>query len=333
MLEDPAMRRSVTGLLLALGLLVPLAANAQPSATIPRVGFIDATSPDSGRHLLDAFRQGLRELGYIEGHNITIEARWAEERPERFPDLVAELLRLQVDVLVIDTGTGARAAQQATQTLPVVFVAVGDPVAQGIIPSLARPGGNITGLSYALAEGFAGKWVELLKEAIPNASRLAVLRGPGGPVSTIQVKDAQVAAQALGMALQAVEVRERNELESALSTIVSARADALLVMAAPLFVAHRAQLIEFAAKNRIPALFFTREFVEAGGLMAYGASLREQFRRAATYVDKILKGAKPADLPVEQPTKFEFIINLKTAQALGLTIPPTHLVLADEVIQ
>jgi putative ABC transport system substrate-binding protein len=246
---------------------------------------------------------------------------------------VAELLRLQVDVLVIDTGTGARAAQQATQTLPVVFVAVGDPVAQGIVPSLARPGGNITGLSYALIEGFAGKWVELLKEAIPNASCLAVLWRPGGPISTIQVKDAEGAARALGMALQAVEVRERNELESALSTIVSERADALLVMPAPLFFSDRAQLVEFAAKNRIPAMFFTREFVEAGGLMAYGASLREQFRRAATYVDKILKGAKPADLPVERPMKFELVINLKTAQALGVTFPPTLLILADEVIR
>jgi putative ABC transport system substrate-binding protein len=328
------MKPLISLLTLVIGLLlVPLAANAQPPATIPRVGFVEATSPGPGRHILDAFRQGLHELGYIEGRTIIIEARWAEERPERFPDLVAELIRLKVDVLVVATGAGARAAQQATQTLPVVFVAVGDPVSQGIVASLARPGGNITGLSYALEEGFAGKWVELLKEAAPNASRLAVLNQTGGPGSVIQKKDAEVAARALGMALQAVGVRERNELESALSTIASSRADALVVMASPLFFSHRAQLVEFAAKNRIPAMFFAREFVEAGGLMAYGPNLREQFRRAATYVDKILKGAKPADLPVEQPTKFELIINLKTAQALGLTISPTLLFQADEVLQ
>ena len=320
-------------LTLVIGLLlVPLAAYAQQPATIPRVGFIDSTSPSPGQPLLDAFRQGLHEFGYIEGRNIAIEYRSAEARPERFPDLVAELIRLKVDVLVVGAGPGAHAAQQATQTLPVVFAGVGDPVALGIVASLARPGGNITGLSYIL-EGFAGKWAELLKEAVPNASRLAALWNPNLPFGAIMVKDTQVAAQALGMALQAVEVRERNELENALSTIVSARADALVVMASPLFFSHRAQLVEFAAKNRIPAMFFAREFVEAGGLMAYGPNLREQFRRAATYVDKILKGAKPADLPVEQPTKFELIINLKTAQALGLTISPTLLFQADEVLQ
>jgi putative tryptophan/tyrosine transport system substrate-binding protein len=208
------------------------------------------------------------------------------------------------------------------------------PVALGLVASLARPGGNITGLSYALEEGFAGKWVELLKEAVPNASHLAALWSQtGGPVGAIQVQDVQVAARALGMALQVVEVHDLNELESALSTIVSARADALVVMASPLFFSHRVRIVEFAAKNRIPAMFFTREFVEAGGLMAYGPILREQFRRAATYVDKILKGAKPADLPVERPTKFELIVNLKTAKALGFTIPPTLLFQADEVIQ
>jgi putative ABC transport system substrate-binding protein len=322
-------------LTLVLGLLlVPLAAHAQPPATIPRVGFIDWTSPDSGRPLLDAFRQGLRELGYSEGRTILIEDRWTEERLERFPDLVAELMRLKVDVLVVGSTGGARAAQQATQTLPVVFVGVFDPVAQGIVASLARPGGNITGLSY-VNEGFAGKWVELLKEAVPNAFHLAALVFSRAPiiVGSIQKEDVQVAARGLGLTLQAVEVRERNELESALSTIASARADALIVTASPIFFAYRAQLVNFAAKNRLPAMFFTREFAEAGDLMAHGPSVREPFRRAATYVDKLLKGAKPADLPVEQPTKFEFIINLKTAQALGLTIPPTLLFQADEVIR
>ena len=326
--------KPLTSLLtLVIGLfLVPLAAHAQGPATIPRVGFIEATSLDAGRPLLDAFRQGLRELGYREGRTITIEARWAEDRPERFPDLVAELLRLKVDMLVVDTGPGARAAQQATQTLPVVFVGVGDPVALGLVASLARPGGNLTGLSYIL-RGFAGKWVELLKEAIPHASRLAALWNPNLPGNAIVMKDAQVAAQALGMALQGVEVRDLPELESALSTIVSARAEVLIVTAAPLFFSHRARLVEFTAKNRIPTMFFTREFVDTGGLMAYGPSLREQYRHAATYVDKILKGAKPADLPVQQPTTFELVINLKTAQALGLTLPPTLLVQADEVIR
>ena len=314
-------------------LAAPLVARAQAPATIPRVGFIEAISPSPGQPTLNAFRQGLRELGYSEGRTIVIEDRWAEEQPARFPDLVAELLRRKVEVLVVGSAPGARAAQQATRTLPIVFVGVADPIAQGIVPSLARPSGNATGLSYALAEGFAGKWVELLKAAVPNASRLAALWSPTGPHSAIEVQEAHVAAQSLGLTLQAMEVRERNELEHALRTLVSAHAEALLVPATPLFFSERARIVALTVQHRLPAMFFGREFVELGGLMAYGPSLREQFRRAAAYVDKILKGAKPADLPVEQPTKFELVINLKTAKALGLTIPPSLLARADEVIQ
>src|SRR5215470_7263462 len=328
-MERRAFLGAVTGGLLA----APFVAHAQAPATIPRVGFIEAISPSPGQPTLNAFRQGLRELGYSEGRTIVIEDLWAEEQPARFPDLVAELLRRKVEVLVVGSAPGARAAQQATRTLPIVFVGVSDPIAPGIVPSLARPSGNATGLSYALGEGFAGKWVELVKAAVPNASRLAALWSPIGSHSAIQVRDAQVAAQALGMTLQAIEVRERNELERVPRTLVSAHAEALLVLATPLFFAERARIVALTVQHRLPAMFFSREFVEAGGLMAYGPSLREQFRRAATYVDKILKGTKPADLPVEQPTKFELVINLKTAKALGLTIPPALLARADEVIE
>jgi putative tryptophan/tyrosine transport system substrate-binding protein len=252
---------------------------------------------------------------------------------DRFPDLIAELIQLKVDVLVVGAAAGALAAKQAGMTTPVVFAAVTDPVERGIIDNLARPSGHLTGTALALGEGFAGKWVELLKEAVPQVARVAVLRNPAHPVAETFLRETQAASQALGVTLRLFETRDHRELEHALVRMEQDEAEALLVTPDPLFGFHRRRLVEFAARRRWPSMFFNREFVEAGGLMAYGPNFPASFRRAAYYVDRILKGSKPADLPVEQPTKFELVINLKTAQALGLTIPPAVLFQANEVIQ
>ncbi len=320
---------------LALGILAaPLAADAQQVGKIPRIGVLLGASRETALHNVEAFRQGLRELGYVEGQNLAIEWRYAEGKVERFPDLAAELARLKVDVIVAGPNASGLAAKNATRTIPIVTVLLGDPVGEGFVASLARPGGNITGLTVTASPQIYGKHLQLLKEALPKVSGVAVLWNPGNPAHTLMLREAEVAAQALGLKLQLLEARGPDNFESALAAMTRERAGALLVLTPDLmFFQHRTRLADLAAKRRLPTMFGIRDFVEAGGLMAYGTNIRENFRRAATFVDKILKGAKPADLPVEQPTRFELVINLKTAKALGLTIPWSLLLRADQVIE
>jgi putative tryptophan/tyrosine transport system substrate-binding protein len=326
-------RRRFLGTLAGGLVAAPLAALAQQAGTMPRVGFLEAGSRSVNQHFADAFRQGLRELGYTDGQNIRIEERWAEGMPERFPDLVAALLKLKVDVIIAASDLGAVAAKKATTTLPVVFVGVADPVGMGLVESLARPGGNATGLSNAFEEGFAGKWVELLREAVTRASRVAVLFDRASAAKERSLRDMETAATALGVRLREIGVREASEFDAAFATIARDGADGLVVWPSPLTLRYRARIVELAATHHLPAMYGFGEFARAGGLMAYGPSVREMFHRASIYVDRILKGAKPADLPVEQPTKFELVINLKTAKALGLAIPQAVLARADEVVQ
>jgi len=308
-------------------------AQAQQPKKIPRVGFIGASSSSAASHYLEAFRLGLRELGYIEGKNITIEVRWAEGSAERFPHLIAEMIGLKVDVLVVSAAAGALAAKKSGITTPVVFAAVTDPIGFGIIDSLAQPGGNITGVALAVGEGFSGKWVELLKEAVPKVARIAVLRNPAHLLSEVFLKEMQAAGRAHRVKLDFFEARDPTQLDSTLSKMEKERAMALIVTPDPLFGSRRARIVDFVTRRRMPSMFFYKEFVDDGGLMAYGPSWADSYHRAATYVDKILKGTKPADIPVEQPMKFEFVINLKTAKKIGLTIPQWTLMKADKVIR
>jgi len=317
---------------LALVLLVaPLPADAQQLAKVPRIGLLSPFSPAATGLWHEAFRQGLRDLGWVEGENIGIEYRYAEGRHDRLPDLAADLVRLKVDIIVTATATDGQAAKHATRAIPIV-IASGDLVGSGLVESLARPGGNITGLSH-IAPELAGKRLELLKEMVPKLSRVAVFWNPQGQTSTLAWNELQLPAQQLGISLQSLEVRSPNDLDKAFEEATKSRADALAIMPNPVFVTNLKQIADLASKSHLPSIFHLREFVDAGGLLAYGVDRSDMFRRAATYVDKILKGAKPADLPIEQPMKFELVINLKTAQALGLTMPPTLLFLADEVIK
>jgi putative tryptophan/tyrosine transport system substrate-binding protein len=322
--------------LMALGLLAaPLAADTQPAAKGARVGFLSPTSLSDPRttRFLESFRQGLRELGWIEGQNIAIEPRWADGTFERLPGLAAELVQLKVDVIVAVVTQASLAAKHATQTIPIVMVGVGDPLGSGLVASLARPGGNVTGPSSMLAE-VSGKQLALLKETIPRASPVAVLWNPANPVwQAAALRETEAAARALGLRLQLLEARGPDELEGAFAAMTRERAGALFVPADIIFARHAQRMADLAARNHLPAMYGFREHVEAGGLMSYAADFAVMFRRAAVYVDRILKGAKPADLPVEQPTKFELVINLKTAKALGVTIPPAVLARADEVIE
>ena len=323
--------RAALAAALALSLLAaPLVApGQQPRGKTARVGFLHFVSSP----LLDeAFQEGLRELGYVEGQNIVIEYRSADGKDERLPGLAAELVRLKVDVIVSASPPATEAAKRATSTVPIVFALSGDPVAAGLVASLARPGGNITGLATISGE-VVGKQLELLKRVAPKVSRVAVLQNPSNPGHALTLPQAEGAARALGVQLQVLKARTPSEIEVAFAAMRSQRADGALVLRDAMFREQRAQIVALAAKSRLPAVYGLREEAEAGGLMAYGASVPQLFRRAATYVDKILKGAKPADLPVEQPTKFELVINLKTAKALGLTIPPSLLGQADQVIQ
>ena len=330
--EQMNRRKSIIALV-AFG-AAPFAAEAQQAAKIARIGYL-ATNPATSQHLREAFLQGMGDLGYVEGRNLVIEYRDAEGKVERLPALAAELVALKVDVIVASGTLAALAAKQATRTLPIVFSPAGDPVGSGLVTSLARPGGNVTGLS-AFAPELVGKRLELLKQAVPGVSRVAVLWQPGAFGERVEMdtlKRVEVAARDLGVPLQFVEARGPADFDRAFSDMTRARAGALTVLATNMFNSERRRLVELAAEKRLPALYSARELVDAGGLMSYGANLAELNRRAATYVDRILKGAKPADLPVEQPTKFELIINLKTANALGLTIPQSVLGRADEVIQ
>jgi putative ABC transport system substrate-binding protein len=321
----------------AVLLTAPLAAEAEQAAKVPRIGWLSLNRVASpSPHLTEAFRQGLRDLGYVEGRNVVIEYRDAEGKLERLPALAAELVALQVDVIVAGGGTPtALAAKQATKTIPIVFASAGDPVGSGLVTSLARPSGNVTGLSN-LAPELVGKRLEQLTQAVPGVSRVAALWQPGGLGERTDkdvLKEAEAAARTLAVRLQLVEARGPADFDRAFSDMTKARAGALTVLPSLMFSSERRRLVDLAAKTRLPAVYPQRDFVDAGGLMSYGPNLADLFRRAATYVDKILKGAKPADLPVEQPTKFELVINLKTAKALGLTIPQSLLGRADEVIQ
>ena len=324
-------RHSALVVTLALGLLLaPLAADAQQVGKVYRIGYLGNVPTPSP--LWEAFLRGLRELGWVEGQNIVIERRNAEGRFERLPDLAADLVRLRVDIIVASGSPAPLAAKRATNTIPIVMTNAGDPVGSGLVTSLGRPGGNVTGLSL-LAPAVVGKQLELLKEVVPKVTRAAVLTNPGHPARALMLTEAEAAMRPLGLHLQVLDARGPGEFEAAFSAMTRKRAGALLILTDPMFVVEGKRLADLAARSRLPAVSGLREFADAGILMAYGASLSDLFSRAATFVDKILKGAKPADLPVEQPTKFELVINMKTAKALGLKIPPSVMIRADHVIQ
>ena len=316
-----------------LGLLLasPVIGYPQPAGKVPRVGYLFYGSPGPSREI-DAFRQGLRELGYIEGQSIAVEYRFASGQVERYPGLAAELVRMNVDVIVAPATPQALAAKQATSSIPIVFVLVADAVGAGLITNFARPGGNITGLTSSSAE-LGGKRLELLKQMIPKASRVAVLYNPTDRSNVLILKQLQDSVPSLGLSLQPLEVREAREFQGAFVAMTRQRADAMFGSPGALTFEYTKVLVDLAARHRIPAMWGHRSFVDAGGLMSYAVNLYEQNRQAAVFVDKILKGAKPGDLPVEQPTKFELVINLRPAKALGLIIPPSLLVQADQVIE
>ncbi|MBI3029723.1 MAG: ABC transporter substrate-binding protein [Candidatus Rokubacteria bacterium] len=317
---------------LTLGILVaPLAAGAQPAGKVYRIGFL-WDSPAAFPDAIEAFRQGLRDLGYVEGRNIVIEFRWAEGKPERMRELAEELVRLKVDVIMAPSSIYTAAVKRATATIPIIFMSHADPLRTGHVASLARPGANITGLSIMMTETNV-KGLELFKEAVPGLSRVAVIWDPATPSHGPGLKAVEVAGPRLGLRIQPVAVRSATEYDGAFAAMVRERAHGVLVLSTPLFIAGAKRLAELALTHKLPSLFGPKHHVEAGGLMSYSPDRPDLYRRGAIYVDKILKGAKPANLPVEQPTKFELVINLKTAKALGLTIPPSVLFRADRVIE
>jgi putative tryptophan/tyrosine transport system substrate-binding protein len=324
-------RKFLSLLLTTFFLATASSANAQQPKKVSRIGVLRAGSPSSNAAQREAFRQGLRDLGYIEGQNLVVENRYAEGADE-FPNLATELVRLKVDVIVVAGTAGAQAAKNATTTIPIVFTGVGDPVGTGVVASLARPGGNVTGFSNLTPE-LAGKQMEVLKEALPKISRVAVLSETANAGNAVSLREMKVAAEALRITLQPLEFRSADDFEPAFSAIKREHASALIVLRGPVINTHRTQIVDLAAKSRLPAMYPDKVFTDAGGLMSYGPDPFEQFRDAARYVDKILKGAKPADLPVEQAMKVEFVINLKTAKQIGLTIPPNVLARADKVIK
>jgi putative ABC transport system substrate-binding protein len=324
----------IAALAVALSLVAGgVAAQGPAPGRVPRIGllFTGAPPPESSR-AVEAFRRGLRELGYVEGRTIFLEYRWAAEgRSDQLPELAAELVSLAVDVIVAQALVHAQAARRATSTIPVVFGALSDPVGSGLVASLARPGGNVTGLSL-LAPAVVGKLMELLKEAIPKASSVTALVS-AGPFATSNRTEAEAAAKLLGVRLQLEEVRDAQDLDRAFQAAATSRAHAVITIPGTIFATHRGRVAELALKHRLPAVSMETGFADAGGLLSYGPNVPDGFRRAATYVDKIVKGAKPADLPVEQPTSFQLVVNLKTAKALGLTLPPSVLARADRVIE
>ena len=324
-------RSTVAGLVAAILVLAgSVATSAQQAARVYRIGFVSPTSPGP---TMRAFRQGLSEAGYVEGQNVIIEARFAEGQSERLSELVAEALSLKVDVLVVGSTAGALAAKKATSQVPIVFAGLLDPVGSGIVASFARPGGNITGATMGVGEGFAGKWVDLLKEAVPGMSHIAAFSNSASAPTMESVREMQAAARTLNVRLDVLDTGSLTKLERAFAAIGTSGARGVIVPNDPFLFSQRAKLVHFAASKRLPAMYFTNDFVDIGGLMSYGASLAESYRRAATYVDKILKGAKPVNLPIERPTKFELVINLRTARALELMIPQPLLVRADRFIE
>ena len=326
------MRRIGLAVVLALCLFhALLAGEAQQPGMVPRIGILYARGPMQPRDGI--LQDGFRDLGYVEGRNITIERRYAEGRPERLSGLAAQLVELRVDIIMTVGAAATDAARKATKTIPIVGVEMGNPVQQGFVASLAQPGGNVTGLATVPGPEIIGKNLQLLKEAVPHVSRVAVLWNPSNPGHPTVMQAVKAAAQTPALPLRSLEARGPNEFDSAFSAMVRDRADALLVVPDTIFLNYRTRLVDLAAKHRMPAMYGAAEFPEVGGLMAYGPSSSDQFRRAAYFVDKILKGTKPAELPVEQPTKFELVINLKTAKALGLTIPQSVRLRADHVIE
>ena len=315
-------------------LAAPLAAGAQKAEKLYRIGLLGGSPPNSrgGRRAWEGFFQGLRELGYIEGQNILVEGRWYGERIDRLPALAGELARLKVDVIVAGAAPAPEVASRATSAIPIVMANHNDPVGSGLVASLARPGRNVTGMS-TLSPELTGKRLQLFKEVIPGISRVAVLSNPTIPSQALELKEAKVAAALLKVQLQLLEARAPGDFAGAFSAMTKERADGVIVITSSMFYDERSRIAKLAAESRVPTIYGVKEFAEAGGLMTYGIDVHESFRRAAGFVDKILKGAKPADLPVEQPTKFELVINLKTAKALGLTIPQTLLLQANEVIE
>jgi putative tryptophan/tyrosine transport system substrate-binding protein len=323
-------------LIFALGLLVaPLCAQAQPlGKPIPRIGELDVTSRAVNAHRREALLQGLRDRGWVEGQTFAIEYRSTEGDDALLPSLAAELVRLQVDLIVARNAPATQAAMQATRTIPIVMATGGhDPVEAGFVASLARPGGNVTGVSGGIGHQVSGKWVQLLTEVVPQASRVTALWDPTRPATGAMLREVERTTRSLGLQLHLLEARDSHELDRELAAMVREGADMVIVLPSTLAHLARRQLVEFMAERRLPAIYFDRAFAEAGGLMSYGPNWLALFHRVAAYVDRILKGTKPADLPVEEPTSFELVINLKTAQALGLTIPPTLLFQADEVIR
>jgi ABC-type uncharacterized transport system substrate-binding protein len=309
-----------------------IAAPVQQQARIPRIGFLFIGSKDQPH--LEPFRQGLRELGYVEGKNILIEYRFAEGKLDALPVLAAELVRLNVDVILTTTLQASRVVLQTTHKVPIVAVGSGDPVRDGLVKSLARPGGNLTGLSSSAGPGMIGKRLELLKEAVPRISRVGTPWSPqAGPIADVELEEAKTVANALGIQIQPYKITDAGDIDRAFDALKKLRADALLIPGAPLMTQNSKRIAELALKLRLPSIYQTRQFVEDGGLMAYGVNFSDLYRRAPAYVDKILRGANPGDLPVEQPRKFEFVINLKTANQIGLTIPPNVLARADKIIR
>jgi putative ABC transport system substrate-binding protein len=325
-------RRDFIGTLAGGLLAVPLAAAAQQAGRVWRIGFLGLPSASSAAARVEAFRRGLRELGYVEGRNLAIEFRWAEGNADRLPALAAEVTKLKVDVIVTQGTEATVAAHRSTTTIPIVVTVISDPVGTGLVRSLARPGGNVTGLTD-IAEEVAGKRIEVLREAVPSVTRIAVLWNPANASSGPQMKDMEAAGRKLGLSVRSIEVRDVNQLDGAFATAVRDRAGAVVVLPDAALFGRRDQIAQLAVKNRLPSLAWTPEFTKSGCLMIYGPNVLDMHGRAATYVDKILKGAKPGDLPVEQPTTLELVINLKTAKALGLTIPQSLLLRADELIQ
>ncbi|MGH8634175.1 MAG: ABC transporter substrate-binding protein [Burkholderiales bacterium] len=328
------MNRKIAVWLLAIFFLAAVSpAEAQQAPKIAKIGLLNPSNPAAAAHIIEAFRQGMRELGYVEGKSFVLELRYGEARAERLPELARELVGLKADVIVTGSDVAIAAVKRETQTIPIVMGNSNDPVGTGFVSSLARPGGNVTGLSNISAE-LSGKRLELLREAVPGLSRVAFLWNPDIRGAVLDYKETEGAARSLRVELQSVEVSRAEDLERAFSAVTKGRAQALIMPAAnPVGFANRGQIASFAQRNRLPSMYAQVEYVDAGGLMSYGPSTSDMFRRAATYVDKILKGTKPADLPVERPTKFELVINLKTAKQIGLTIPPNVLARADKVIE
>jgi putative tryptophan/tyrosine transport system substrate-binding protein len=326
-------RRTFVGAVVGALLASPLAATAQQAEKVPRIGFLSLNSAEELQPRLAAFRQGLRERGWVEGRNVLLESRFAAGKVDQLPALVAELIRLKVDIIVTTSSATTWAAKDATKSIPIVMAVSADALGEGLVTSLAHPGGNITGMTFLVGPEIAGKHLELLKEVAPAASRVGVLTNPTNRSHATLTRELKAAARAFGVQLQVLDARSPDQLDSAFAAMTRERAAALLVLTDSMFVGQPRRIADLAARSRLPAMYYQREFVDAGGLISYGASLSDMFRRAATHVDKVLRGAKPSDIPIEQPTKFELVINLKTAKALGITIPQSLLLRADEVIQ